>query len=201
MMSNSMIPLPGKYKTLLPKTLYQQMKALEDELDNKNNPALLYWARKSLLREALETEEDALPINTEGMPWYKEDAPKFVIYDDLLEASVMFDEVLRPDTAILRQTIMPLPATCLKLKTTHPELYTNLMDCENSLTRPVNHEKLYECRRALFVEHTITLRQKLHETVANDFSASESDTIIEEISYLDECFSPIYVGDAYLGGS
>jgi len=108
---------------------------------------------------------------------------------------------LRPDTAILQQTVMPLPQICQKLKTTHSQLYDDLMACESDLIPPIDHVGLYNCRISLFAECTLILRNKLSVLIKKDPQSLIRAEIIEEVSFLNKCSSVIHVGDARLGGA
>ena len=195
-MKNTIIQLPEEYKDLLTKELYQKVKALEEIPENIENSALLYWAREYVLRVALEIEEDKLPINTEGMPWYKEDEPKFIIYDKLLSAVLLLPEKSRPESAVFQQTIMPLPPTCQALKTTHPQLYADLMACEEGINPPVNHKELYQDRKKAFNNYQKVLDQEYYSLIEQDSEPSRGTEILRELRFLSSCRNPIYIGDA-----
>ena len=193
-MKNIIIQLPEEYKDLLSEDLYQAVKALEEVPENIENPALLYWAREDIIREALEIMEDNLPANTDGIPWNKEDEPVCLAYRQVLGVAVDIKDI-KPDTPLLDNTIRPLPPICLKLEQTHPDLYASLKALEKDVTAPIPHEKMYFSRRKILIDYDSKLLKEFYELKEKEPEPKRINTTLNESIIISHCKTLLQRGD------
>jgi len=57
-MKKTIFPLPDEFENWLPEIFYQEMKDLENDPDNRNNPALLCWAKVNVLNKVVEQRDN-----------------------------------------------------------------------------------------------------------------------------------------------
>ena len=193
-MKNIIIQLPKEYKDLLSEELYQSVKTLEEISDNIENPALLYWAREDVIREALEIMEDNLPANTDGIPWNKEDEPACLAYRQVLGVAVDIKDI-KPDTPLLDSTIRPLPPVCLKLKQSHPDLYALLKALEKDVSVPVAHEEMYFARNQVLIDYEDKLDKEYDSLKKEDPESDSINEILKDYIKLDICEALLQRGD------